>query len=292
MKNTYSLIAVAILLAGCTQVPSGTVGVEKTWSKVNPQPVSEGLVWYNPIWTDIGLVSTQPESFAAEAKGSSRDLQNVKTTVTVTVGVNGALAPKLIASIGTLERFSKTILAPGIQESVKAITAGYTAEHLITDRATVKKQIDEAIAGYVEKVLKEKDVENAVLIQQVAITNFEFSHEFDASIESKVKAEQDALRAVNEKTKRITESQAAAIEKQNAADASAYTTTVNAKAEADAITANSLAKAAALDREGQMLAKNPLVVELRKIERWDGILPRYSLGSSQSLIQLPQDEKK
>jgi putative hydrolase of the HAD superfamily len=77
------------------------------------------------------------------------------------------------------------VFSSAIQEAVKSATAKYTAEELITKRELVRNEI--------EGILKDKTKNYGLLISQVNIVNFEFSDSFDASIESKVRAEQDAL---------------------------------------------------------------------------------------------------
>ena len=99
---------------------------------------------------------------------------------------------------------SLTLIEPAIQESVKAITAKYTAEQLVTKRAEVKVEIQEAINNFISITLAEKGIStNALRIANIAITDFDFSDEFNKAIELKVKAEQEALQAKNEKIRRV-----------------------------------------------------------------------------------------
>ena len=146
--------------------------------------------------------------------------------------------------------FSATLINPAILESVKAVTAKYTAEELVTRRAEVKLQIQEAIDKFIDITLKQKDAARALTIANVAITDFDFSAEFNRAIEEKVKAEQDALKAVNEKLRRVTQAEAAAAERTLAADARAYEIEVASKARADAIR-----------REAQALKNNPELLQ-------------------------------
>ena len=164
---------------------------------------------------------------------------------------------------------------PPIQESVKAITAQYTAEQLVTQRAEVKLQIQEAINNFIDITLKEKGVNNSLRIANVAITDFDFSDEFNRAIELKVKAEQEALQALNEKTRRVTQAEAAAAEKELAADATAYEIEAASKARADAI-----------EREARALKNNPQLIQLRIAEKWDGKLPKFSGADGVPLINL------
>jgi regulator of protease activity HflC (stomatin/prohibitin superfamily) len=87
-------------------------------------------------------------------------------------------------------------------------------------------------------------------------------------IESKVQAEQQALQAKNEKLKRVTQAEAAAAERQLSADAEAYSTEVQSKARAEAIR-----------REAEALRQSPELINLRAVERWDGVLPRVNSSS-------------
>ena len=145
-------------------------------------------------------------------------------------------------------KLEDTLLAPAIQESVKAATAKYTAEELITKRELVRTDIENA--------LKDKIVKYGVNIVQVNIVNFEFSDSFDASIESKVRAEQDALTQRN-KLEQVKYEAQQQIER--------------AKAEAETIRIS----AEAIQKQG-----GAAYVQLKWIEKWNGQLPTTSLGTS------------
>ena len=107
----------------------------------------------------------------------------------------------------------------------------------------------------------------AIRISNCAMTDFQFSEEFNAAIEQKVRAEQLALQAANEKKQRITQAEAKKKEKELAADADAYE-----------IEKMSQVRAAAIKRESQALKGNPQLIQLRYVEKWNGILPIYQSG--------------
>ena len=65
-----------------------------------------------------------------------------------------------------------------------------------------------AIENFINVTLMDKKVPTALKIANVAITDFEFSAEFNKAIELKVRAEQEALQAINEKTRRVTQAEA------------------------------------------------------------------------------------
>ena len=167
-----------------------------------------------------------------------------------------------------------------IQECVKSVTAKFTAEELVTKREVVKLQIQQSLVAYINNTLREKGVENGISIANLAITDFNFSPEFNRAIESKVQAEQQALQAKNEKLKRVTQAEAAAAERQLSADAEAYSTEVQARADA-------------IRREADALKQSPELIQLRTVEKWDGVLPRVNGSQMVPLLNLgPEIEQK
>jgi len=250
-----AILLVALLMSLSVIVEAGHVGVLRTLGAVNQVVLKEGLHF--------------------QATAASRDLQTVTTQVTTQYSMNGELAPLTYQKVGNLGKVSAVLVEPAIQECVKAVTAKFTAEELVTKRELVKQQIQQALVAYINGTLKEKGLENALVIANVAITDFNFSPEFNRAIEAKVQAEQQALQAKNEKLKRVTQADALASEKTLAADADAYATDVQSKARAEAIR-----------REAEALKQSPELIRLRTVEKWDGVLPRVNGGEAIPFLNL------
>ncbi len=274
----YPLIIVFIiflLTSAFVIVQSGHVGVVRTLGAVQPEALPEGIHFKKPFIDKVEQMDIRLTKANAKSQAASKDLQTVSTQVTVQYSLVGEVAPLTYQRIGDRDIVSATLIEPAIQESVKAITAQYTAEQLVTQRAEVKLQIQQAINNFIDITLKEKGVNNSLRIANVAITDFDFSDEFNRAIELKVKAEQEALQALNEKTRRVTQAEAAAAEKELAADATAYEIEAASKARADAI-----------EREARALKNNPQLIQLRIAEKWDGKLPKFSGSETVPLINL------
>lgn len=235
-------------------VPVGHKGVVKHWGKVNHKVIlSEGLNFITPVRTTIIPITSKLLKFDQESAASSKDLQMVKTVVTVQFSL--LEVSELFQKIGAEKKIVSVTLIPAIQESVKAVTALYTAEHLITKRAKVKSEIAQSITDFLKSTMESKGlIANAINIENVAITDFAFSEEFNKSIEMKVRAEQKALQAKNEKIKKITD----------------------AEAIAEKIKIESIARANAIKREARALRENPLLIEYKRMEKWDGKLPEVT----------------
>jgi regulator of protease activity HflC (stomatin/prohibitin superfamily) len=138
------------------------------------------------------------------------------------------------------------VIDPAIQEAVKAATAKYTAEELITKRAVVRDDIKTNLVARLQP--------DYIQVSDVSIVNFDFSASFNEAIEAKVTAEQQALMQKNllEKVKFEAEQKVA-----------------TAKAEAESIKLQS----DAADNEKYIELKR-LEVQLKMSEKWDGKLPQ------------------
>lgn len=276
MTNRLLCLLIVLLVTGCAcqDIDGGHVGVVKRFGAVQPYTLPEGFNWKS-IFDDVVEVNTQTTPVDHDAECVSKDLQEIHTKLTIQYAPTSAKATCLVQKFGSEDgAWSLGILAPAIQEATKAVTARYTAEELVTKRELVKAEIEAGLKTFVAKTLDSRGCNGGIQIGNVAVTNFAFSKDFNASIEAKVKAEQDALRAENEKRQKITQAEASAKEKTLAAEATAYATEAESKARADAIT-----------REANALKGNPDLIQLRLAEKWNGVLPTFT-GNSVPLLDL------
>ena len=282
---TFSVIGVVVFFVALISffgsfaiVEKGHVGVKQRWGAVTGEALTPGWHWKIPFADSVEDMSTKMISYGVDAGAASSDLQSVTTRISVQHYLVAEKGPDALQNVGDIKAIDATVVDPAILESLKAVTARYTAEQLVTKRDEVKARVTQEIRRYITSTLREKGIDGALHIANVAIEDFEFSDEFNESIESKVKAEQDALRAENDKVKRITEAEAEARERELQADAESYRIDVTSKARADAIA-----------REAAALSGHPELIELRLTEQWDGKLPRYSNGTDLPFIGNPGD---
>lgn len=278
----FGLFLVLTAFQSFTIIDSSEVGVVKTFGKIDPEPMTQGPHLLIPWVQSVTKVNTQLAGQPVKAEAASKDLQVVTTEITVQHAIDGSMAPLAVKGVGGMDKIDSDVIYPGIHESLKAVTAKYTAEELVTKRDAVKDEVVSALATFINDTLKKKGLENSIVIANVAITDFRFSDEFNHSIEQKVKAEQQAHQAENELKRRRTEAEAAFIEKQKAADAAAYE-----------IEKASIARADAITREAKALKDNPDLIRLRATEKWDGMLPTFSGGQAPvPFLNLTPDQLK
>lgn len=225
-------------------VDAGERAVLLTWGEVDPQPRSEGLHFKIPIMQTKKIFDVRTQKYVTSASSASKDLQIVSTEIAVNYHLQPESVPSVYQTVGA--GFEDKLLQPAVQEVLKASTARFTAEELITKREDVKTDIQQR--------LSERLLSRHVIIEQISITNFDFSAEFNRAIEGKVTAEQNALAAKNklEQVKYEAEQRIA-----------------QATAEAEAIKI----QASAIQVQG-----GNDYVRLQAISKWDGVLPRITGG--------------
>lgn len=236
-------------------IGAGERGVKTRFGAPTGEILGEGLYVKMPYFEGVKKVNIKIQSATTDANAASKDLQTVNTKVTLNFLLNPDKVLILYREIGL--EYKTTIIEPMIQEAVKASTAKYTAEELITKRSEVRDLIKTDLTGRLNKY--------GIKLTEFNIVNFSFSESFDKAIEEKVTAEQNAFAARN-KLKQI--------------EFEAQQKVASAKGEAESVQVQAIAKAEAIRIESEALQNNPQLLELRAIEKWNGVLPQYTLGGN------------
>ena len=208
--------------------------------------VEPGFHFINPFTSSVDIMKVSTQKSEVEATAASKDLQDVTTSVAVQFNLDPTAVEDIYREYRTSVRTD--VIDPAIQDAIKAGTASFNAEALITQRAAVKDAI--------EKTLKERLAEAHVNVTNVDIINFKFSNSFAAAIEDKVTAEQNALTEQNNL---------------KAKEFIAQQRIVEAEAEAEAIRI----QAEAITQQG---GKD--YVQLKAVEKWNGNLPQQFVPGS------------
>ena len=246
-KIVYAIVAVILLIILWINFPFGTVGAGERgillqWSAVTGKVFDEGLYFRWPIVQRVVKMDVRTLKDQVESGASSKDLQQVTTEIALNYHLSPSLVAEVYQKLGV--NYKERIIDPAVQESMKAVTANFTAEQLITKREVVREQIKNLLASKLKP--------HGIFVDEFNMVNFKFSQSFEASIEAKVTAEQKALTAKN-KLEQI-------------------------KYEADQKIAEAKGKAEALRLESKAIEENPKVIELRLLEKWDGHYPQYVGG--------------
>lgn len=231
-------------------VPPGHRGVVfNRISGIKPEVMGEGLGFVLPMVETVYLMDVRVQKDTADATAASKDLQTVHTKIALNYHPDPAMISQLYKNVGV--DYSERLIQPAVQEAVKATTARFTAEELITHREEVKKIIQELVERYVSKV--------NIKVDELYITDFDFSRQFAEAIESKQVAEQQAFKAKRDLDR--------------------------VKIEAEQKVASAKAEAEGLRMQKEAIT--PQLIELRKVEmqreaiqKWDGHMPNVMMGGT------------
>ncbi len=251
-------VAAIILVASCcVVVPAGHSGVVMTLGKVSDQVLAEGFHFKAPFVQQVEMISNKIQKKEVAANAVSKDLQTVNSNVAVNFRVSNASSASVFQNIG--RGYEDVVLLPAVQESMKSVSAKYTAEELITKR--------EAVSEETKDTLESKVQEYGIIIEKFNIVNFDFTDEFNAAIEAKQVAEQNLLKTKTEQEQALVIAKTEAEKK-----------VLTAQAEADAIKVKAQAQAEANRQLSASL--NATLVEYQKVQKWDGKLPTATGGSA------------
>ncbi len=263
-----AVIGLVVVTSVFVRVPSGYRGVLMTFGKVEDKVLQEGLNYKVPFSQTVVLMNVQIQKAESTEATVTQDLQEVATTVAVNFRLNPSKVNEIYKDLR--EDYVTRVIKPNIEESLKAVTADFRAEELVTKRAEVKATFDDIL---VERL----SVFNIDVIS-VSLTDFQFSASFSQAIEAKVIAEQMALQAKNTLEQIRYEAQQQIIQAEAAKNATI------ARAEGDAfaqiIQANATAQSIKLITE-QMTAEYSQYLWL---QQWNGELPVVYSGDGQGLI--------
>lgn len=237
------LLVGALLFRPFAIVNAGERGVVMQFGKVQDNVLDEGIHPVMPIVTSVKRLSVRVQQNSFNADAASKDLQKVSTQLAVNWHIDTAQVNKVFQRVGDEQQIVLRIITPAVSEVLKAATAKKTAEEIITQRTSLKEEIDDA--------LEARLAASGIMVDDVSLVDFTFSPEFSKAIEAKQIAEQEAKQAE-------------------------FTAV---RASKDAIAEVNRAKGQAEAQRLQRLTLTPVLLQKQAIEKWDGHFPTVIGGS-------------
>ncbi|WP_370655916.1 prohibitin family protein [Candidatus Deferrimicrobium sp.] len=262
-----SLLIIGAIIVGFlflnpwVQVGAGERGVVLNFGAVQKDVLGEGLHFRIPVMQRVIRVDVKVQKAQTDSAAASSDLQDVSSTVAINYHIIPDKANIVYQTIGI--QFKERIIDPAVQEVVKAVTAKYTAEELITKRP--------AVSDAMKLLLTERLLEHNISVDAFSIVGFSFSKIFMEAIESKQTAEQLALKAKRDLDRIKIE---------------AEQTITAAKAEAESLR---LQKA---NISSDLIELRKIEANLKAIDKWNGILPQVTGAGAVPFIGVGDTQKR
>ena len=256
------VVIIVVMFESVVVVEAGHRGVVLYVGAVENRVLGEGIHFIIPFAEQVVPLEVRTLKYVADATAASNDLQEVQSTIALNYHISPSQANIIYQQLGA--DYADRIIAPTIQESVKASVAKFNAEELITKRATAKAVIAETIANTLGA--------RNIIVETVFITDFKFSPAFASQIESKVVAFQKYLTEQNNLL---------------AVTVIANQTVVQAQATARSNVAKANGESQAIKIISAQLKESPQYLQWLSINRWNGQLP-YALSGAVPFFQLPR----
>ena len=244
-KKIYTAVAViVILIVGAILNPLVTVsagerGVVLNWGAFNGEIMEPGLHWRTPFVQRVVKMDVQTQKLEVEKSESySKDLQIVDIHSVINYNIDPKNAGAIYQQYGL--EFESRILSPNLEAAVKKTIAKYSAEELLNQRGQVQDEIQTAF---------QSSIPTGFVVTKYALVNEQFSAAYEAAIEKKQIAQQEAERAGNELKK--------------------------AKIDAESRIAQAEGEARAIKIQVEAITQQggQAYVDLKSVEKWDGKLP-------------------
>jgi len=178
------LLGLILVFSSYTIIEPGHRGVVVRLGSVEGAVLGEGFhLIIPPMVRQVIPVDVRTKKLEVYTEAASSDLQTVQVNGVLNYHVDPQAVNVLYQRVGL--GYESILIEPALQEAIKAATAGFRIERILSERAILKAQIQD--------VLSERLGPNNIIIDQFSLANVEFSDEFNAAIERKQVAEQSAL---------------------------------------------------------------------------------------------------
>lgn len=252
------LVLVLVVLGGSVVVvEAGQTGVILTFGKVSPVVMQEGIHLKIPFAQKVVTINNRIVKTEVTTEAFSKDLQTVSSVIAVNYHINKSSSADIYKQVGL--GFEDVLVMPSINEVLKAVTANYTAQQLVSQRNDVSVLLDDNLNAKLNQY--------GIMVDDLNIINWDFSEEYITAIESKQVAEQNLIKT------RTEQEQALVI-----ANTEAQKQVIAAQAEADKI--KLLADATADSNRTIAESLSDLLLRYETLQRWDGQLPKVTGGST------------
>lgn len=284
----FSLI---MLISSISRVPVGSVGVETHMAKVTGKTYSSGWYLKQPFADHIIDMSIQQQTIEYDTiQGELSGKELINMDLKMVYSLNPNMASYVYENYGT-DYMDSLLPKEEVFDVVKGLVATYDIEDIRTNRAEIMSKA--------ATELKNRFSSRGVLITSLALSNYDFG-DLEASIHDEVVAKQqrktvseqnrlNVEKAENDKKVAEIEAQKSAAVKKTEAEAEANAVKIKAEGEAEAIKIKGAAEAEANKKLSESLT--PDLVEMKRIERWNGSKATVILGEQNTpLVTVPTEE--
>lgn len=256
IKVVITLVVMGILLlisccSSITVVDTGHRGIKTIFGKVAGDPLPEGIYFTSPFTTNIHQLDIRTQKLKDATEIYTKDVQTASVQYAVNYSINGNQAGDLYKTVGA--DYAEKLIPQAVQGALKNAAGKWEAMEVINHRENVRAEV--------EANLKEILAPRGLNVEGFQLVDVAFTKSFDNAVEAKVIAVQKADEAKNQ------------------------TVQVSEQAKQRVIAAQ--ADAQAMKIKSDALQQNQNLVQYEAVQKWNGVLPYYMMGSATPFISIP-----
>lgn len=188
MKTTHILLlALGIMLvASCSIVKPGQVGIKQTLGTLDDEIQTQGVVFFMPIISTVIKESTQTQNIKLFLSLPSKEGLSVESEISILYRLEPQKLPSILVNLG---RNYESIVTSVFRSAASDVTAQFFAKDMHSGmRAKIEAEIRQKMKGTLDKQAQ------GIELIAVLMKSIQLPRGLASSIERKLQAEQEAMR--------------------------------------------------------------------------------------------------
>ncbi len=277
MKQVFYLSTMLFLFTSCATIMPHQVGLKRTLGKVNDKVKNPGPVFYNPFVTKVLRVNVRTMNLSIKENLPSKEGLTIISESSILYHIKPADVPRIIKETGL--SYEENLILPVFRSAASDVCSRYFAKDM---HSAKRHEIEKEIQKRLSEVCEEK----GFTIEAVLLKSITLPAGLTKSIETKLEAEQEALRMefVLDRQKKEAERliiEAEGAKKTNIIHAEARAKTVEIEAEAKAKSIEIEAKA---NKQANDLLNSSLTPNVLKMNQIDAFIKLSSSPNTKTII--------
>lgn len=187
--KTVKLISIlslmVALMSSCATVRPGELGMKQSLGKLKPKVYNEGIVGYNPFFTQIIKLPTRTVNLEVRLNLPSKDGLNVVSEISILYRINSTMASKVISEVGM--NYEEVMILSVFRSASADVASRFNAKDMYT---AGRVEIEDEIQDRMNTLLMER----GFVIENVLLKSINLPTGLSRAIEDKLEAEQLAQR--------------------------------------------------------------------------------------------------
>lgn len=281
---------VIAVLAPFTTIPAGHVGVVSLFGKVDTEELPAGFHIINPLAKVNKIDCRNQEETFDDLGVPSQDQLSTEVDLTVKWRVNPEYAAEAFKETGDASKLKTVHLLPKVRSLTREAGKSVVRAEDFYNNETQSRMQTEIQLGLQNLAQK------GILVDDVLMRRVDLPRTIIEGVHAKKRQEQKAEQQKAEFDRFKTEQQqkiAQAEAEKAASEQEALQRRLLADAKAYEIVTEATARAESIKIEGEALRESPDLIRLRAVEKWNGTVPRVTLGDQMiPMINLSEETKE